>query len=38
MEVFAETGIPEFDILHVGRFQSLQEILSEPDLLNRIPD
>ena len=26
MELFAETGIPEFDISHVGRFQSGQDI------------
>ena len=28
MELFAETGIPEFDISHVGRFQSGQDIHS----------
>ena len=28
MELFAETGIAEFDISHVGPFQSGQEIRS----------
>ena len=28
MELFAETRIPEFDILHVGRLQTGQDIRS----------
>ena len=28
LELFAQTGIPEFDILHVVRFQSGQELRS----------